>query len=130
MRALRDMNAPKFIAEDEPLFKGLIGDLFPGLDPTRVPQENLAQASTKVLRQRQFQVDSRQIDKVVQLYETMQTRHTSMVVGPTGGGKSVVIDTLCKAQTELGLPTRVYVINPKAQPTAALYGIMDPMTRN
>lgn len=53
-----------------------------------------------------------------------------MVVGPTGGGKTVVIDTLCKAQTELGLPTRVYVINPKAQPTAALYGVMDPMTRN
>ena len=41
-----------------------------------------------------------QADKVVQLYETMLTRHTTMVVGPTGGGKSVVINTLARAQTK------------------------------
>ena len=40
---------------------------------------------------------------MVQLYETMLTRHTSMVVGPTGGGKSVVINTLCQAQTRYGV---------------------------
>lgn len=41
-----------------------------------------------------------QVDKVVQLYETMLTRHTTMVVGPTGGGKSVVINALCQAQNK------------------------------
>lgn len=40
-----------------------------------------------------------QVDKVVQMYETMMTRHTTMIVGPTGGGKSVVINTLCQSQT-------------------------------
>jgi dynein heavy chain len=41
MRALRDMNMPKFIFEDVPLFKGLIGDLFPGLTADRVGSEDL-----------------------------------------------------------------------------------------
>jgi dynein heavy chain len=36
MRALRDMNLPKFVFEDVPLFLGLINDLFPGMDCPRV----------------------------------------------------------------------------------------------
>jgi dynein heavy chain len=36
------------------------------------------------------------VDKVVQLFETMGTRHTTMVVGPTGAGKSSVIEVLKK----------------------------------
>lgn len=36
MRALRDMNHPKFVFEDVPLFLGLIKDLFPGMDCPRV----------------------------------------------------------------------------------------------
>jgi len=36
MRALRDMNIPKFVKQDVPLFQGLLKDLFPGLDCPRV----------------------------------------------------------------------------------------------
>ena len=39
MRALRDMNMPKFIFEDVPLFTGLITDLFPKVDVKRKPYE-------------------------------------------------------------------------------------------
>ena len=58
-------------------------------------------------------MDDHQVDKVVQLYETMLTRHTTMVVGNTGGGKSVVINTLAEAQTMLNLPTKLYTLNAK-----------------
>jgi dynein heavy chain len=33
--AFRDTNIPKFVAQDVPLFNGLLGDLFPGLDVPR-----------------------------------------------------------------------------------------------
>ena len=36
MRAIRDMNIPKFVKEDVPRFQGLLGDVFPGLDCQRV----------------------------------------------------------------------------------------------
>uniref|UniRef100_A0A2K6C8M7 Dynein axonemal heavy chain 10 n=1 Tax=Macaca nemestrina TaxID=9545 RepID=A0A2K6C8M7_MACNE len=71
-----------------------------------------------------------QVDKVVQMFETMLTRHTTMVVGPTRGGKSVVINTLCQAQTKLGLMTKLYILNPKAVSVIELYGILDPTTRD
>jgi dynein heavy chain len=39
MRALRDMNMPKFVFDDVPLFLGLIKDLFPNMDIKRKPYE-------------------------------------------------------------------------------------------
>lgn len=49
MRALRDMNLPKFVFEDVPLFLGLISDLFPGLDCPRVRYPNFNDAVEEVL---------------------------------------------------------------------------------
>ncbi|CAM9556184.1 unnamed protein product [Bubo scandiacus] len=130
MRALRDMNLPKFVFEDVPLFLGLISDLFPGLDCPRVRYPNFNDAVEQVLKEEGYVVLPAQVDKVVQMYETMLTRHTTMVVGPTGGGKSVVINALCQAQNKLGLLTKLYTLNPKAMSVIELYGILDPTTRD
>ncbi|XP_069071115.1 dynein axonemal heavy chain 10 [Pleurodeles waltl] len=130
MRALRDMNLPKFVFEDVPLFLGLISDLFPGLDCPRVRYPNFNDAVEGALEDNGYILLPVQVDKVVQMYETMLTRHTTMVVGPTGGGKSVVINTLGQAQTRLGLVTRLYTLNPKAMSVIELYGILDPTTRD
>ncbi|XP_009082982.1 PREDICTED: dynein heavy chain 10, axonemal, partial [Acanthisitta chloris] len=130
MRALRDMNLPKFVFEDVPLFLGLISDLFPGLDCPRVRYPDFNDAVEEALEEEGYVILPVQVDKVVQMYETMLTRHTTMVVGPTGGGKSVVINTLCQAQNKLGLLTKLYTLNPKAMSVIELYGILDPTTRD
>uniref|UniRef100_A0A3Q3B280 Dynein axonemal heavy chain 10 n=1 Tax=Kryptolebias marmoratus TaxID=37003 RepID=A0A3Q3B280_KRYMA len=129
MRALRDMNLPKFVFEDVPLFLGLISDLFPGLDCPRVRYPNFNDAVEQILQENKYILLSNQADKVVQMYETMMTRHTTMIVGPTGGGKSVLISTLCQTQT-LGLHTKLYPLNPKAMNVVELYGVLDPDTRD
>lgn len=71
-----------------------------------------------------------QVDKVVQLYEVLMTRHTVMVVGQTGGGKSVILSTLAQAQTAMGRRTTLHVLNPKAITVAELYGVLDKDTRD
>ncbi|CAF0863178.1 unnamed protein product [Rotaria sordida] len=130
MRALRDMNMPKFVYEDVPLFQGLITDLFPGLKCDRVTYPTFDKAVRDSINHMNNVIDEVQVDKVVQLYETMMTRHSTMVVGPTGGGKSTVISTLVQAQTRMSLPTKVHTLNPKACSVIELYGFLDTTTRD
>ena len=130
MRALRDMNSPKFVFEDVPLFLGLLTDLFPGLKCPRVGYPDFNKACNQVLKESEFVIIDWQMDKIVQLYETMMTRHTTMIVGPTGGGKSVVLNSMCNTQTCMGLPTKITVINAKMIPLSELYGELDPVTRD
>jgi dynein heavy chain len=40
------------------------------------------------------------------------------------------LNTLAQAQTKLGLPTKLYVLNPKAVPVSELYGTLDQVTRD
>ncbi|KAG7199558.1 hypothetical protein KM043_014169 [Ampulex compressa] len=130
MRALRDMNLPKFIFDDVPLFLGLIRDLFPDLDCPRVRYPDFNEAVERVLEEDGYVILTHQVDKVIQLYEVMMTRHSTMVIGPTGGGKTVVIETLCRAQTLLDKPTKLHILNPKACTVIELYGVLNPVTRD
>ena len=54
MRALRDMNLPKFVFEDVPLFLGLISDLFPGLDCPRVRYPDFNGAVEDILQENKY----------------------------------------------------------------------------
>jgi len=54
MRALRDMNLPKFVYDDVPLFLGLIGDLFPGLDCPRVRYPDFNDAVEETLGKHKY----------------------------------------------------------------------------
>ena len=136
MRTLRDSNMPKFVFEDVPLFTGLINDLFPGLTCPRVGFEALKVEVAKDLEKEGFMcsdtnVFNQQVNKVLQMYETQVVRHTTMIVGPTGGGKSLVLDTLMRARLPAeDIIVKMFVLNAKAQPLNELYGVMDPETRD
>ena len=52
-----------------------------------------------------------------------------MVVGPTSGGKTVIIDALAGANTIQGNPTKQFVLNGKAITLDELYGVLDADTR-
>ena len=71
---------PKYVFEDVPLFKGLIKDLFPGLDAPRVGYEDLKIEVASHLTQNGYKcsddaVHKEQCDKVIQMYETMIVRY-------------------------------------------------------
>lgn len=136
MRALRDSNMPKFVYEDVPLFKGLINDLLSGSDYVRVGYEDFEEAIIKEMEDGGYRMQNErvfrdQIDKIIQMYETLLVRHTTMIVGPTGGGKSHILKTLVAAsKTAFNTNIRVCVLNPKALPISELYGFMDTVTRD
>ena len=61
----------------------------------------LEQSIRAVLENQGYQQPASLVTKVVQLYDTMNVRFGVMLVGPTGGGKTVCYQTLQGAVTRL-----------------------------
>lgn len=65
------------------------------------PSFQLKEAVELELRQSGLQVTPFTVTKVLQLYETKNSRHSSMLVGKAGSGKSVTWRTLQNSLTAL-----------------------------
>lgn len=69
-------------------------------------------------------------EKVIQLYQITQLNHGLMMVGPSGSGKSKAWRVLLTALKRVeGVEGVAHVIDPKAMSKDALYGTLDPNTR-
>jgi dynein heavy chain len=136
LRALRDMNVPKFIKADTHLFLLLLGDLFPGLELPVTDYGAMQVALERELDRMGLQKHPVIIKKAIQLYETQVTRHCNMLVGFTLGGKSTTWRLLAAARIALNkedklkqyLPVRPYCLNPKSLSLNELYGAYDLST--
>lgn len=132
MRALRDFNTPKIPATDTPIFLRLIADLFMGLEATLKVNDNLKQIVTVVTKEEKLQTDEAFILKVLQFQELLDVRHSVMLLGPTGCGKTTIWKTLvCAHNWDMekmqykAKRTCVYEpVNPKAVSGDELYGYM------
>eukprot|EP00761_Pharyngomonas_kirbyi_P008673 gb/GECH01008685.1/.p1 GENE.gb/GECH01008685.1/~~gb/GECH01008685.1/.p1 ORF type:complete len:4033 (+),score=845.30 gb/GECH01008685.1/:1-12099(+) len=131
IRAMRDSNLPKFVSHDLPLFKGILSDLFPDAEVPDQDFGNLEQTVKQVLIENHYQLVDSQIYKIIQLFDTLAVRHGVMLVGPTGGGKTVCREILAKSLSLLSEQNpdveeynkiKEYIINPKSIAYSELYG--------
>jgi dynein heavy chain len=140
VRAMRDSNVPKFLADDIPLFTAIIKDLFPGLVVPIIEHTRLVKQIHDELLNQNKQIVHPVVAKTIQLYETMNVRHGVMLVGVTLAAKTTCSRTLADAMTSihkqctdegvppLYQPVNRFVLNPKSITMGQLYGEMNLAT--
>ncbi|KAF0700736.1 Aste57867_8791 [Aphanomyces stellatus] len=137
LRSIIDVNLPKFLSPDVPLFNGITSDLFPGINVDPPDRTDMLQAIHAVCKSMNLQAVPNFIEKVIQIYEMMIVRHGFMVVGMPFSGKSSswkvladVLDSLHKSFPNDARYTSVVVsvINPKSVTMGQLYGQFDDVS--
>ncbi|XP_048578532.1 dynein axonemal heavy chain 1-like isoform X2 [Nematostella vectensis] len=138
LRAIRDVNVPKFLQDDLKLFRGIVSDLFPHVKEQPIDYGVLEDSIRKTCLKTGLQDVDGFVTKCIQLYETTVVRHGLMLVGPTGSGKTQCYEVLKKAMTALKgqkspagnefEEVHTFVLNPKSITMGQLYGEFDLLT--
>jgi dynein heavy chain len=113
IKAIRDMNLPKFIAEDVVLFDNLFIDLFPDCDEPDNDNDDLQIAIEEALIRKNLQLNENLVVKIMQLYESKVTRHGNMLVGETLSGKTRCWEVLADALNALNAEEKERGVKPE-----------------
>ncbi|KAB1265173.1 Dynein heavy chain 2; axonemal, partial [Camelus dromedarius] len=130
--SMRDMNIAKLTSADVPLFNAIVQDLFPSIELPVIDYGKLRETIEQEIREMGLQTTPFTLTKVIQLYETKNSRHSTMIVGCTGSGKTALwrilqssLSSLCRAGDPNFNIVREFPLNPKALSLGELYGEYD-----
>jgi dynein heavy chain, axonemal len=138
LRAIVDVNLPKFLSPDIPLFNGIAQDLFPGVVVPPADRGLFLNAMARAADMLGLQLEPVVRAKVIQLYEMMIVRHGFMLVGLPWAGKTAAMKILSLSMKMLHeenpddprwAPIHLVVMNPKSVTLGQLYGRTDPVTK-
>ena len=130
LQSLRETMGPKLVQQDIETMQAIETEVFPGVPYVPAPLESLRKALLKVGVERHLDINETWMTKALQLYQIQHLHHGVMMVGSSGAGKSATWSALLLALQEVeGIEGAAHVIDPKVMSKEALYGSLDPTTR-
>ena len=121
---------PKLLSHDLARLQRLIDDVFPGVKPEEISQDELLSVLHKEAQEMGWIDSEIWVNKIIQLFYIQQITHGFMLVGPSATGKTSARTILLKVLSIIDKQeSESYVINPKSVTKDTLFGALDPITR-